>query len=187
MALGSVTAAHAAEKVEVPKLVGQSADDARDQLKDLGFKVKLKAKPKKDGPVFLASNWTVTKQSVKAGKKAKVGKKITLTVKKKPLPTAAPSPTEAAAETPDPKLTSAGLNDIYAASACDQYGRQAYPYGFKGHTILGLIASENQGDHYFVKFEADITNAFNAKASYTVDCMVGGSNDAPQVTSFDVY
>lgn len=96
MLLGPVTAAQAADKVKMPKVVGTSAADASEQLRDLGLKVKYKATPKKSGPVLLASNWEVTKQSVKAGKKAKVGKKITLTVKKMPKASASPSAVAAA-------------------------------------------------------------------------------------------
>jgi|GEM_PF-3896131 len=54
--LGGATTAHAADKVKTPKVVGQSADDARDKREDLGFTVKLKAKPKSAGRVFLESN-----------------------------------------------------------------------------------------------------------------------------------
>jgi len=184
LVLGGATTAHAADKVKTPKVVGQSADDARDKLEDLGFKVKLKAKPKSAGPVILESNWKVSKQSVKAGKKVKEGKKITLTVKKK---TATSSPTATASPTADPAMTTAGLDSAHALTACDRYGDQQFPYGWKGHVFLGVLASENQGDHYFVKFEADVTNAYNATASGTAECTVGGSNDAPVVTEFNVY
>lgn len=187
LVLGGATAAHAADKVKVPKVTGQSADDARDKLEELGFKVKLKAKPKGDGPVFLASNWKVSKQSIKAGKKVKEGKKITLTVKKKKAATTAPSASATATPEDDPTVTSAGLDSAHALTACDRYGDQQFPYGWKGHVFLGVLASENQGDHYFVKFEADVTNAYNATASGTAECTVGGSNDAPIVTEFNVY
>jgi hypothetical protein len=182
LVLGTATTAQAADKVKMPKVVGQSADDARDKLEEIGFTVKLKAKPKADGPVFLESNWKVSKQSVKAGKKVKEGKKITLTVEKK-----AAESSLSASPTADPDVTTAGLDSVHALTACDQYGDQAFPYGWKGHIILGVIANENQGDHYFVKFEADVTNAYNAKASGVAECTVGGSNDAPQVTEFNVY
>ncbi|ROP60325.1 PASTA domain-containing protein [Curtobacterium sp. ZW137] len=186
LVLGGATTAHAADKVKTPKVTGQSADDARDKLEDLGFKVKLKAKPKADGPVFLESNWKVSKQSVKAGKKVKEGKKITLTVKKKKK-AATSSPTATASPTADPDVTTAGLDSAHALTACDRYGDQQFPYGWKGHVFLGVIADENQGDHYFVKFEADVTNAYNATASGTAECTVGGSNDTPMVTEFNVY
>ncbi|PYY63601.1 hypothetical protein DEJ30_11855 [Curtobacterium sp. MCPF17_003] len=185
LVFGTATAAHAADKVKMPKVVGTSADDARDKLENLGFKVKLKAKPKADGPVFLESNWKVSKQSVKAGKKVKEGKKITLTVKKKKAATTSPAAT--ASPTADPAVTTAGLDSAHALTACDRYGEQQFPYGWKGHVFLGVLASENQGDHYFVKFEADVTNAYDATASGTAECTVSGSNDAPVVTEFNVY
>jgi hypothetical protein len=177
----SSAVAHAAEKVEMPKLVGMPASDAREELLDLGLQVKLKAAPK--GTVVKASNWVVAKQSVKPGKKAKVGKKIILTVKKKPKASASPTPTPTA----DPKLTTAGLDDVTSLVTCNRYGEAQFPYGWKGHTILGVIAAENQGDRYFVKFEADVTNAFNVKASAVAECTVGGWKDAPQVLEFNVY
>lgn len=185
LVLGGATSAHAADNVEMPKVTGQSADDARDKLKDLGFKVKLKAKPK--GTVFKASNWKVTKQSVKAGKKVKEGKKITLTVKKKKAATSSPTPTPSSTPEADPTVTTAGLDSAHALTACDRYGDAQFPYGWKGHVFLGVLAAENQGDHYFVKFEADVTNPFNATASGTAECTVGGSNEAPLVTEFNVY
>jgi len=187
LVLGGATTAHAADKVKTPKVTGQSADDARDKLEDLGFKVKLKAKPKSAGPVFLESNWKVSKQSVKAGKKVKEGKKITLTVKKKKAATSSPSATATTAPEADPDVTAAGLDSAHALTACDRYGDQQFPYGWKGHVFLGVLASENQGDHYFVKFEADVTNAYDATASGTAECTVGGSNDVPVVTEFNVY
>jgi beta-lactam-binding protein with PASTA domain len=180
LVFGTATAAHAADRVKVPKVVGQSAADARDKLEDLEFKVKLKAKPKADGPVFLESNWKVSKQSVKAGKKVKEGKK-------KKAATSSPSATATAAPEADPDVTTAGLDSAHALTACDRYGDQQFPYGWKGHVFLGVLASENQGDHYFVKFEADVTNAYDATASGTAECTVGGSNDVPVVTEFNVY
>lgn len=191
LVFGTATAAHASDTVEMPNVVGKSAKKARTILKEKGFVVKLKAK--EHGPVIVASHWKVTKQSVKAGKDVKEGKKIKLTVtlKKKYDPYASESPTPTATATAtavaDPELTTAGLDSAHALTACDRYGNQAFPYGWKGHVFLGVIANENQGDHYFVKFEADVTNAYNATASGVAECTVGGSNDAPVVTEFNVY
>jgi hypothetical protein len=192
LVFGTATTAQAADGVKMPNVVGLSAKTVRDLLTEEGFTVKLK--PKANGPVIMASHWKVTKQSVKAGEIVEAGDKITLTVKlkKKYAPTPESSAaTATAVPTPstetDPDATSAGLDGAHAAVACDRYGDQQYPYGWKGHIFLGKIASEPQGDHYFVKFEADVTNAFNATAQATVDCTVAGSNESPQVTNFDVY
>jgi hypothetical protein len=186
LVFGTATTAQAADGVKMPNVVGVSAKTVRAFLSEEGFVVKLK--PKANGPVIMASHWTVTKQSVKAGKVVEAGDKITLTVKlkKKYAPTTS-SPTTTPTTEAAPDVTSTGLDAGHAGTACDQYGAAKYPYGWKGHLILGRIASEAQGDHYFWKFEADVTNAYNAKASVTVECTVAGSNDAPQVTGFDVY
>jgi len=192
LVFGTATTAHAADGVKMPNVVGVSAKTVRAFLSEEGFIVKLK--PKANGPVIMASHWKVTKQSVKAGEVVEAGDKITLTVKLKkkyapasesPVATATTVPTPAAEA--DPDTTSAGLDGAHAAVACDRYGDQQYPYGWKGHIFLGKLASEPQGDHYFVKFEADITNAFDATAKATVDCTIGGSNESPVVTGFDVY
>lgn len=182
---GTATTAQAADGVKMPNVVGVSAKTVRNLLAEEGFVVKLK--PEAHGPVIMPSHWKVTGQNVKAGEQIEVGDKIKLTVKLKKKYAPQSSKKASATPTADPEVTSAGLDRAHAGTACDQYGKQQYPYGWKGHMILGVIATENQGDHYFWKFEADVTNAFNAEASATVDCTVGGSNDNPQVTSFDVY
>jgi hypothetical protein len=192
LVFGTALPAQAADGVKMPNVVGISAKTVRNLLTEEGFVVKLK--PKANGPVIMPSHWKVTKQSVKPGEEIKPGDKIKLTVKlkKKYAPkTKSPQTRQSSVATPSaeaaPDATSAGLDGAHAAVACDRYGDQQYPYGWKGHIFLGVIASEAQGDHYFFKFQADVTNAFDAEASVTVDCTVGGSNDAPQVTSFDVY
>lgn len=189
LVFGTATTAHAADTVEMPNVVGKSAKKARSILQEKGFVVKLKAKA--HGPVIMASHWKVTKQSVKAGKDVKEGKKIKLTVKLKkkydPYSSQSSTPTASSTPTTDPDVTTAGLDSAHALTACDRYGDAQFPYGWKGHIFLGVIANENQGDHYFVKFEADVTNAYNAKAAATAECTVGGSNEAPTVTEFNVY
>ncbi|MBF4613736.1 PASTA domain-containing protein [Curtobacterium sp. VKM Ac-1376] len=185
LVLGTATTAQAADGVKMPNVVGLSAKTIRNLLTEEGFIVKLK--PKAHGPVVMPSHWKVTGQSVKAGEQIEPGDKIKLTVKLKKKYAPGSSKEASATPTADPEVTSAGLDRAHAGTACDQYGEQQYPYGWKGHTILGVIAAENQGDHYFWKFEADVTNAYNAEAAATVECTVGGSNDTPQVTEFNVY
>ncbi len=186
LVFGTATTAQGADGVRMPNVVGLSAKTVRAFLSEEGFVVKLK--PKANGPVIMASHWKVTKQSVKVGEIVEAGDNITLTVKlmKKYAPTTS-SPVATPTKEAAPDVTSAGLDAGHAGTACDQYGAAMYPYGWQGHLILGRIASEAQGDHYFWKFEAEVTNAYNAKAAVTVDCTVGGSNDAPQVTGFNVY
>jgi hypothetical protein len=192
LVFGIATPAQAADGVKMPNVVGLSAKTVRNLLTEEGFVVKLK--PKAHGPVIMASHWKVTKQNVKAGEVIEPGDKIKLTVKlkkkyapKKKVPSATETAVPTSPAKADPDVTSAGLDGAHAATACDQYGDQQYPYGWKGHVFLGQLASEAQGDHYFFKFEADVTNAYDATASVTVDCTVAGSNEAPQVTGFDVY
>ncbi|TPG05605.1 PASTA domain-containing protein [Curtobacterium flaccumfaciens] len=186
LVFGPATTAHAADGVKMPNTVGMTAKTVRNLLRDEGFVVKLK--PKSHGPVVMPSHWKITKQSPKAGTVIEPGDKIKLTVKlKKKYASKTKSPIATKTAKAGADETSAGLDGAHAATACDRYGDAQYPYGWKGHVFLGVIASEAQGDHYFFKFEADVTNAYDATASVTVDCTVGGSNDAPQVTTFDVY
>lgn len=102
-------------------------------------------------------------------------------------PAAAPASPSPTAEPPKTEAISTGLTDLYARSACDAYGEHEFPYGWKGHTIAGLLAARIENDQWFIKFEADVKNEFNAKRSVDVECRVMGTDSQPTVTSFTTY
>jgi PASTA domain len=173
----STAAARAVESTtSVPDVTGMPGDQARDQLTAAGFTVELTAA---DGSsVWKASNWSVDSQAPAAGAELEAGATVMLTVSK-----------PAAVEVPAAAVlaTSTGLTGTYAQAACDWYGEQQFPYGFKGHWILGKLAEEIQNDQWFFKIEATVTNEYKAKRDYNVECFVTGTNDAPVVTTFNAY
>ena len=82
---------------------------------------------------------------------------------------------------------STGLTVTYAMAACNERGDQEFRYGYKPHWVLGLLAERIQNDQWFLKVQADVTNAYNATASVNVECYVTGTNEAPTVVEFFTY
>jgi hypothetical protein len=71
------------EKVKMPDVRGQNAAVAGEYLKQLGFtKVKFGSQDDLDSWVVLPENWTVKKQSMKAGRMVSVDTLIVLTCTK---------------------------------------------------------------------------------------------------------
>lgn len=69
--------------LEMPNLVGKNAAVADDMLTKAGFtNVDFGSQDPDDKVVIMRSNWTVTKQSTKAGEKVKSDAKIVLTCTK---------------------------------------------------------------------------------------------------------
>ncbi|WP_022886341.1 PASTA domain-containing protein [Glaciibacter superstes] len=160
----------------VPDVIGTTGDVAKTQLKEAGYEVEFTTPD--EGSVWMPSNWTVDGQDPAAGTKAEAGVTVTLSVSKP----------EVVAEPVAPALaTSTGLTATFAQAACDQSGEQAFPYGFKGHWIVGSLAEEIQDDQWFMKVEATVTNEANAEREYNVECFVSGTNEAPVVTAFNAY
>lgn len=86
------------------------------------------------------------------------------------------------------KVTSSGLEAIYAWQAVEDYGKNEYPYGFKLHYIAGKLAEENEGDTWFLKATCDVENAAgNKMKGMNCEAQVGGTNESPQVAYFNVY
>jgi hypothetical protein len=81
------------------------------------------------------------------------------------------------------------LTSSIALQACQAAGDATYPYGFKIHSVMGVIASEMQGDGTWLwKAEVTVENEYGNKTKgTTMDCVVGGTPDAPQLVSFNVY
>lgn len=104
----------AASTKAVPDVVGKTASVAKATLKKAGLRSSYA--PPKGSVVLQSKNWTVTKQSPKAGVKAKAGTKVKLTVVKTSTlhaakPTTAATPSGPAA----PALTVAQQQAVLAA------------------------------------------------------------------------
>lgn len=77
------TTAPVAKTVAMPKVTGKNAAVADDELRKLGFtNIRYGSQDQDDKVVLLLSNWTVTKQSAKAGAKTKTDTLIVLTCTK---------------------------------------------------------------------------------------------------------
>jgi hypothetical protein len=77
------TAPAGAKTVAMPKVTGENAAVADDKLRKLGFtNIQYGSQDKDDTFVLLLANWTVTKQSTKAGGKIKTDTLIVLTCTK---------------------------------------------------------------------------------------------------------
>ncbi|MBC9227005.1 Stk1 family PASTA domain-containing Ser/Thr kinase [Aeromicrobium sp. 636] len=85
-------------QVDVPNVVGQSADDARQALEDAGLKVSVQNDTSGTAP-----NGTVTAQSREPGSMVSPGTTITITVSRPPAPTT-PTPTPTTEPTDDDLL-----------------------------------------------------------------------------------
>jgi len=99
---------------------------------------------------------------------------------------------EAEVEQPAPQAepantTSSGLSPTWAQAACDRQGKAEFPYGFRGHWILGKLAEEIVDDRWFLKVEATVKNEFGAERRMNVECFVEGTNEAPVVETFLAY
>jgi hypothetical protein len=69
--------------VAMPKVTGENAAVADDKLRKLGFtNIQYGSQDEKDKVVLLLTNWTVTKQSAKAGSKVSTDTLIVLTCTK---------------------------------------------------------------------------------------------------------
>lgn len=174
--------------MSIPAVVGMAGDEAKDALEAAGFDVEFDAG---EDFVVLAGNWTVDAQTPEAEASAPEGSTVTLKVSK-PEPTAEAAPAEPAPAEPAPaapavEATPSGLTSGWATTACDNYGDAAYPYGFNGDWLIDGLAMEIQGDEWFLKAGASITNQFNAEGRFVVECRVGGTDGAPLVTSWIAY
>jgi hypothetical protein len=166
----------------VPNLDGMTGQEAKTALETAGLVPVLDGG---DDTVLIASNWDATGQDPAPGEEVDAGSTVTVTVKKKAGPTETPAPAESAGAAGD--VTTAGLDVYTAQRACDAQANAQFPYGYDPHWILGKLAEENRGDTWFLKVEADITNAYDAERAANVECVVGGTKDAPQVTEFNAY
>jgi hypothetical protein len=175
----------------LPDYKGKTLDVAVDELTEAG--VLYEANDAVNGKVvILPKNWTIDSYTPAAGAAVRTGDKVTFQVhkpQKVSTPAAAPaSSTPAADPTAEAeKTTSTGLQAVSAEIACDMYGENEFRYGYKPHWLVGRLATRIENDKWFLKVEADVTNAYNAEAAVNVECVVGGTDDLPVVESFISY
>ena len=68
----------------------------------------------------------------------------------------------------------------HALVAVENYGEQQYPYGFKCHSVAGVISKEVVDGSWHIKVTCDVTNAAGAKAEgLTCEAVVTGTDAAP--------
>lgn len=186
-----LTACSADEPIPVPDVAGMTATTAQNTLENAGFEVDLEADK---GFVLDPSNWEVVTQVPNAGVDAKDGDTITLSVSKpeaEPSVEAAPT-TEAAPASPaapaapaapaEPEALTTGM----AITVCDRMGKENAPYGWDADFILDGTSIEQDGG-IFLKAGVDITNAYDAEGRFTVECFVTGTEDSPNIETFNVY
>ncbi|WP_197073487.1 PASTA domain-containing protein [Frigoribacterium sp. MEB024] len=173
----------------VPDVIGMDGAAAEDALED--YEVEFDAG---DDHVFVRSNWNVDSMAPSAGSPLEEGETVVLSVSK-PGTDESPEPSETSSTTApaaapvqpaEPTITSGGLDAGWAVTACDQYGKDTYVYGWDGDWLIDGT-SQIVDDKWFLKAGADITNAFGAERRATVECTVVGSNGAPLVESFLDY
>lgn len=130
-ATSHLVAASAKPKV-VPNVVGKTAYDAKAALKKSGLGYNYS--PPKGSVVILSKNWTVTKQSPKAGTKVKPATKIKLTVVK--TATLKASPASASPTPAGPQLSVVQQQAIIAAQ-----GYLASGMGFSRQGLIDQLSS----------------------------------------------
>ncbi|WP_354261367.1 NINE protein [Arthrobacter sp. OAP107] len=175
----------------LPDYKGKTLDVAVDELTEAG--VIYEANDAVNGKVvILPKNWTIDSYTPAAGTEVRAGDKVTFQVhkpQKVSTPAAAPATSTPAADPTSEaeEATSTGLQAVSAQVACDMYGKNEFRYGYKPHWIVGRLATRIENDKWFLKVEADVTNAYNAEAAVNIECVVGGTDDLPVVESFISY
>lgn len=82
------------------------------------------------------------------------------------------------------------IDEIEAFNACERRGKFEFPYGFKIHSVLGVIANQSIDNNtgWYFKYTVDITNGFGATMKDKVmECKVHGTTASPSVDYFVVY
>lgn len=75
-----------------------------------------------------------------------------------------------------------------AVMALEEYGLTQYPYGFELHEFMGVMLKEAHEDGWHLKMYCDVTPLAGVqKQEMTCEAVVGGTNEAPVVSSFTVY
>ena len=80
------------------------------------------------------------------------------------------------------------ISSTDAFIAMEKYGKAKYPYGFKLHYIMGVIASTPKDDStWFLKANCDITNAFGATKSTVCEANVTINGSSISIPYFYAY
>lgn len=102
-----------------------------------------------------------------------------------------PAPEEAATRTPEPAPEATGGGDwggltvaADSISACERYGKQMYPLGFKIHVVTGKISETPSDDGLALVYKATVTQRVGGKYEGQVECAVGGDPKNPTVEEF---
>lgn len=98
---------------------------------------------------------------------------------------------EAATRAPEPTPEATGGGDwsgltvaADSISACERYGKQMYPLGFKIHVVTGKISETPTDNGLTLVYKATITQRVGGKYDGTVECTVGGDPKNPTVEEF---
>lgn len=199
-----------ADEFTLPNYAGKTLDIATAEMKANGITVKS-VDTVDDKTVLSPKNWVIGTHDPAAGAIVTKGATVTFMVSK-PGAAEAKAETEkaAAAATAEvkkaaveatanseiavaeaaapPKATTLGLEALEAQTACTKYAKEQFPFGVKMHWVLGQLAEEIQGDQWFLKVEATVTNAYGAKEKgVNVECLVAGTNEVAIVTAFNAY
>jgi hypothetical protein len=188
---GHIKADEARTPASSNDLTSEKYKDAVSDLEDAGF-TNVSSRPLGDLIIGLLHHPGDVANVVIAGSKdsfdkgAVYKKKIKIVVEyhsdpaePKPAPSAsstAAGPPSAAPEPSTPassNQTASGLTVGTAFVACQQYGEQQYPFGFK--TSLGDVTYNVQADKIIVSGNAKITNEFGAEYNAIFTCPVTGT------------
>ena len=145
------------KKFDLKTLVGQKWSDASAKLSANGWLSTDYVVKTDDGKMALSGkNWTVTAVSDDS--------KPIISLKQD---TSTPQPSSSSTEPADPRKSALEqkLSTSAALSACRQYGKQQYPYGFKTHDITGVIQDFTPKDDntWFYKATTDVLTKMGQK------------------------
>lgn len=176
------------KKIEVTNqinaLVNNDLATASNKAHELGYKIKLYSatdeKVSMDDSISKEdyANWVVTK--IKSNNYDK--KKVSFVVSTK----------EAIEMEKEAKRIEETLNSKITKTEAwlmmEKYGKLKYPYGFKLHYIMGVIASGPKDDStWFLKANCDITNAFGAKRATVCEAYVAIAGTSVSIPYFYAY
>ncbi|WP_449282214.1 PASTA domain-containing protein [Leucobacter sp.] len=181
----TATETAAVEEIEIPDVAGLPGNEARETLSNLGLMVQYDGG---DEAVVAASNWDATGTDPAAGTSVAAGSTVTLQLVR--------ADERLAAEKKDREAETAAREADYAATPleaveaqvfCENYSELQFPYGVKLHTVMGKLAEEQTEAGWYMKFEATVTNEFNAERKMNVECHMSGTNGAPAMDDFLAY
>lgn len=151
----------------VPNVEGMSRDEAIEALEKVGFEAEFIGG---EGSTPEGVSWYVSKQSIKFAATAPAGTVVKLTLVER--------------EEPRVVVTPSGLRTGTASTECLLRGIEQFPDGFKVRWDRGESNEIVEGDTMVVRYSVDATDAFGTVTEGTLHCVVAGTDDAPEITSF---